>query len=248
MASTKSGLTGTGIYASRVFSPLGFYQELIATVVDRFGEPLDDATSAEPPNRKLSGLGYSARLRNYWDLSEATNLEVSFSAVTGKREQPLSQSFEGVNALNARQSVIGTDVTYRWRPLQQGLYKSFIAQVELMRQSNEEPSVPTRFVTSEGDPIAFAGPAGNRNGGYAFARYQLSRRTFVSGRFDFVDNALPDDKATRAGSGYFEFFPSEFSKLMAGYERFVPGGTDKSVNRLILQATFALGPHKPHPF
>ena len=123
------GLKGTGIYASRVFSPLGFYQELIGTVVDRFGEAPEQTTSEEPPNKKLSGLGYSARLRNYWDLSEATNLEISFSAVTGKREQPLSQAFQGINAINARQSVVGTDVTYRWRPLAQGLYKSFIAAV-----------------------------------------------------------------------------------------------------------------------
>jgi hypothetical protein len=242
------GLKGTGIYASRVFSPLGFYQELIGTVVDRFGEAPGQTTSEESPNKKLSGLGYSARLRNYWDLGEATNLEVSFSAITGKREQPLSQAFHEINALNARQTVIGSDVTYRWRPLRQGLYKSFIAQVELMRQSNEKPSVPDEFRTSEGQPIEFNGPVGNFNGGYAFARYQLSRRTFVSGRFDVVDNPSLDDETTKAGSGYFEFFPSEFSKLVAGFERYVPGGSARSINRLILQATFALGPHKPHPF
>jgi hypothetical protein len=44
---------------------------------------------------------------------------------------------------------------------------------------------------------------------------------------------------------YFQWFPSEFSKVVAGYER-VSGSA--RVNRLLLQAAFSLGPHKPHPF
>src|SRR5687767_502342 len=77
------GLKGTGIYLSRVFAPFGFYQEIIATAVDRFGEAPEDLIASEPPNKKLSGLGYSARLRNYWDLSQASNVELSFSGITG---------------------------------------------------------------------------------------------------------------------------------------------------------------------
>ncbi len=242
------GLKGTGVYASRVFAPFGFYQEVIATVVDRFGEQPEETTSESSPNEKLGGLGYSARLRNYWDFSEASNLEVSLSGVTGRREQPLLSTFDGINAINARQSVVGVDVTYRWRPLQQGLYKSFIAQAELMRQSNEKPGVPEEYREPDGSPIEFGGPSGNFTGGYAFARYQTSRRTFVGGRYDFVEDPSRDGTNMRAVSGYFTFFPSEFSKLVAGYERFIPGGDQKSLNRFILQATFALGPHRPHPF
>ena len=57
-----------------------------------------------------------------------------------------------------------------------------------------------------------------------------------------------DGADMRAASGYFTFFPSEFSKLVAGYERFIPRGDERSLNRFVIQATFALGPHKPHPF
>ena len=242
------GLKGTGVYLSRVFAPLGFYQELIGTVVDRFGEQPEETTPEASPNEKLGGLGYSARLRNYWDFSEAANLELSFSGVTGRREQPLLGTFEGINAINARQSVIGADVTYRWRPLAQGLYKSFIAQVEVMKQSNETPEIPVEYIEADGSPIGFGGPTGSYTGGYAFARYQTSRRTFIAGRYDFVEDPTREGANMRAASGYFTFYPSEFSKLVAGYERFMPRGEQKSLNRFILQATFALGPHKPHPF
>jgi hypothetical protein len=242
------GLKGTGLYASRVFSPFGFYQELIATAVDRFGEAPEQTTSPEPPNRKLSGLGYSARLRNYWDLNQSTNLELSFSGITGRKEQPLEGTFLGVNAINARQSVVAADVTYRWRPLQQGLYKSLIVQAEVMRQINETPAVPANFETATGDPIGYAGPTGNFTGGYVFGRYQITTRGFLGARFDYVEDPDRGGANTRAASGYLEFFPSEFSKLVAAYERFMPGGGEKAVNRILLQAAFALGPHKPHPF
>ena len=95
--------------------------------MDRIGEAPEDLTAEEPANKKLSGLGYSARLRNYWDLSEAANLELSASAMTGRKEQPLAfGSRRDINAALARQTTAGVDFTFRWRPLQQGLYKSFI--------------------------------------------------------------------------------------------------------------------------
>jgi len=237
------GLKGTGVYLSKIFAPLGFYQELQLTALDRFGEAPEGLTADEPPNRELDGLGFSARLRNYWDLSEAANLELSASAITGKMEQPLTGPLpSGNNALNARQTVFGADFTFRWRPLEQGLYKSFIAQVEFMRQANERIS----------DPL-YAGPVGEFNGGYGFARWQLTRRLYLGGRYDWVEDPFNVGATMTAGSGYLEWFPSEFSKLMLGYERLMPGApaaTPKpaATNRILLQASFAIGPHKPHPF
>jgi hypothetical protein len=236
------GLKGTGLYVSRVFAPFGFYQELQLTAVDRFGE-VEDLVAPEPPNKELTGLGFSARLRNYWDFSESANMELSASAITGKREQPYTPapSDPTINAVIASQAVYGADVTYRWRPLEQGLYKSFIAQAEFYHQVNQRVSDPN-----------YLGPTRDFSGAYGFARWQLTRRLYVGGRYDWLQD--PDAGATlNAGSGYLQWFPSEFSKLMVGYERLMPGapaGSAKpaATNRVLLQATFAIGPHKPHPF
>jgi hypothetical protein len=244
----EEGLKGTGIYASKIFAPFGFYQELILTANDRFGEtPEDAAPSLEPVNKELGGLGYSARLRNYWDLTQASNVELSFSGVTGKREQPMLSSSDALLSTPARQSVLGGDFTYRWRPLQQGLYKSFIVQAEYMQQINEKD--PRLLIPTGASPgeFTYGGPDRNFSGGYAFARYQLTRRTYLGGRFDTFQDEAAAGRTSTAGSGYLEFFPSEFSKLMAGYERYSPA-EGAATNRILLQATFALGPHKPHPF
>jgi hypothetical protein len=240
------GLKGTGIYASRIFAPFGFYQELILTAVDRFGEATEGLSTIEPVNKKLSGLGYSARLRNYWDLNEASNIELSFSGITGKREQPISGADSSLGT-PARQSVFGTDFTYRWRPLQQGLYKSFVLQAEVMRQLNErDPTLSLPEGVSRVG-LAYGGPDRDFTGGYVFTRYQLTRRGYLGARYDGFQDEAAAGRTTTAISGYLEYFPSEFSKLLAAYERYWPA-EGSATNRILLQATFALGPHKPHPF
>lgn len=260
---SDDGLKGTGLWGSRVFSPFGFYQELQVTAVDRLSPPAEGLTTAEDVNKSFGGLGFSARLRNYVDLNEATNVELSFSALTGKRDQPLDATYSisvpstsggqpvltDVNATVARQSTFGADLTFRWRPLQQGLYESFILQSEVMRQQNERnPALPAAVCTffSCRQP-SYAGPQRDYTGAYVFARYQTGQRQFIGARYDYVENPENNGRTLNAGSVYLEWYPSEFSKLAAGYEAVKNAGEDV-VNRLLIQATFSLGPHKPHPF
>ncbi len=229
------GLKGTGVSVSKVLAPFGFYQELQLTAVDQFGEAGEALETEEPVNKRLGNLGYAARLRNYVDLTKHANIEVSASVVTGKRAQPAAGLVVG-NAIPVRQSLVGIDVTYRWRPLQQGLYRSFILQGELIRQFNEDIADP-----------GYQGPVGNHTGGYLFGRYQLTRRGYLGARYDWLDDPDLGSERLNAGSGYLEFFPSEFSKLLLGFERVAPTG-GPAYGRILFQATFALGPHKPHPF
>ena len=258
------GGKGDGLFLSRVFAPLGFYQELQLGVMDRFGAEEEhghedeaegdpgEAVPREPANKSLDGLGYLLRLRNYWDLTEAANLELSVTGATGRNAQPFEAEFEpGVNAVNARQSLLGADLTLRWRPLQQGLYRSLIVQTEWMLQENEL-FAPRPDPGNPGSGILYLGPDRDFVGGYAFARWQLTRRTFVAGRFDTIRDrgaALNPEigRDLRAASGYLTWFPSEFSKLVLGYERLMPEASD-ATDRLLLQATFSVGPHRPHPF
>lgn len=239
----EEGLKGTGLYASRVFAPLGFYQELLVTAIDRIGEAPEDLVPEEPVNQDLDGLAFSARLRNYWDLTQAANLEVSASALTGKVEQPFdfgaAPPAPGVNAVSMSQQTYGIDLTFRWRPLQQGLYRSFIAQAEYFRQNNAR----------EDDPF-FGGPNRDFDGAYGFARWQLTRRWYVSARYDWLEDPELGGETLTAASGYLQWFPSEFSKLTAAFERLMPaaGVGLEATNRILLQASFAIGPHKPHPF
>ena len=234
----EEGLKGTGVYLARSAAPFGFFQEFIFTATDRLGEAPEDLVTEEATNKDIDGLAYSARLRNYWDLSDASNLEVSGSALTGLMERPLTGPIGEVNAYALRQTTFGVDVTFRWRPPAQGLYKSFILQGEFMHQQNEDYNLADIPAPVDLD---------NFSGFYLFARYQTSRRAYLGARFDSLDDPEFGGERTDAFSGYYQFYPSEFSKIVAKFERVNPTGI-AAFNRFLLQATFALGPHRPHPF
>jgi hypothetical protein len=239
---SPEGLKANSVVLSGIWSPFGFFQEVLLSVMDRFGEAPEGLVAEEPSNKDLKGLGYGLRLRNYWDLTQNANLEVSGSVATGLREQPLDVTTE-INAVLARQTLLGADVTYRWRPLQQGLYRSLIVQAEYFRQFNEsDPPLPSGIT-----PEQYLGPTRAFDGAYLLGRYQVTRRTFVLTRGDLLEDPDQGGQTLGAVSGYVQFLPSEFSKLVAGYEWLMPEASDHH-GRLLLQATFTIGPHRPHPF
>jgi hypothetical protein len=237
----EEGLKSTGLYLGQSLAPFGFFQELILTAAEGLAEHEhegEELITEEPISKDLGGLAYSARLRNYWDLSEAANLEISGSVLTGKVARELDIPSGEITAVALRQTTFGADVTFRWRPPAQGLYKSFILQSEFMMQQNDNVEVAVSPAPVQLD---------NFSGLYVFGRYQVGRRSYLGARFDTVEDPEFDGERTNAFSGIWQFYPSEFSKLVAKFERVSPKSFE-AFNRFILQATFALGPHKPHPF
>ncbi|MFI5310674.1 MAG: hypothetical protein ACHQQ3_05545 [Gemmatimonadales bacterium] len=245
---SDDGLKGTGVTLSKIFSPFGFYQELIVSAIDRFGDPVEGLKADEAVNKSLDGLGFSARFRNYVDISQNANFELSASAITGKRERATGvTSISGADTSNARlgrQSLLGADLTFRWKPLQQGLYKSFLLQAEVMHQVSERLAAPPGSLGAGGGYLPMSR---DFTGGYVFARWQLSQRLFLGGRYDALQDPAAEGANFTAGSAFLEWFPSEFSKLTAQFERATPS-QQPALNRILLQAAFAVGPHKPHPF
>jgi hypothetical protein len=237
---SSGGLKGTGLSASASGKPLGWYTEVIATVVDRLGETPSGLRTAEPVNEDLEGLGYAARLRNYWDVGGGGSFELSGSVITGLIEQPLTGTTGSApNAVSGRQSTFGADLIYRWRS--KASPNSFILQGEVMRQVNDQ------FTATLPGNIRFAGPVRDATGGYLLGRFEVSRGFFLVARGDYVENAFTDDESLSAGSGYVEYRPSAFTKFVAGYERVSRTGVE-GANRLLLQASFTLGAHPSHPF
>ena len=257
------GGMGTGLSLSKIFEPLGFQQELRLTAIEQFPDDHGhDANAthhagiegrpASPASKTLQGLGYTVRLRNSWSVRDASQIELSLSAGTGKRAQPFGCDLHdghpiacpgdrGETGVNARQSLVGANVTVRLRSRGDDAQEWLLVQSEVMRQHNEQPSLP-RGVP---DSARYLGPTAEETGAYLFARWRLASRLFVGARLDWVD---PGDAAARemgAVSGYLQFALSELAKLTAAYERVRPE-VGKDLNRLLLQAVIAVGAHKSH--
>jgi hypothetical protein len=237
----EEGFASTGLWASKILAPLGFYQELIAVVGNDLGEDLagghahddeggpdageedgdEDGEDDAGGRDLLEDLGdrlFLGHLKNYVDLSEAANLEVGVSAATGAADP--------ADADSERLTFYGVDAIYRWRPPAAGLYRSLILQAEAVWRDAEE---------------------GTDFGAFAFAQVQLGRRWYLGARLDRVDGLRGEPEADGSGiSGYLTLYPSEFSLFRVGVEHREIAGDD--LDRVLVQATVTLGPHRPHPF
>lgn len=253
----EEGFASSGLGLSRIFTPLGFFQEVQVYALsgiereEEHGEEEGEAEEAEVIERQrdvFEQLAFLGHLRNYWDLSSAANVELGFSAAVGSVERlvplpcdpsencpldqppPVQQTFE-------TQAFYGADFTMRWRPPQRSIYRSFAWNTEVV--ANDTP-----------EQLLW--------GGFTQAQWQLSRRWYLGARFDAVqtleeheetEGAEPaEPEWRRAASGYLTFFPSEFSRFKLGVERELGALASDDPWRVIVQTTFAIGPHRPHAF
>ena len=204
------GFADSGISVSKTIpNPWNTYLEATGEVFNgRVGRVFDKGS--------LNDLVYNTHLKAFRDLSENSNLEVGTSYARGTLN-------------NAHNQFGGIDLTYRWKPLQQGLYKGLIARLEAITDRR-------------GDLDR------NLKGFYTSLDYQFAQRWFTGVRLDssdrFTDTGIPNDKAL---SATLTFWPSEFSQIR-GQARRVRYGGARSVNELLLQLQFAIGAHGAHTF
>jgi hypothetical protein len=204
------GLNDSGVSVSKTFdNPWNAY-------IEATGEAFSGNVENVFHRQSQNDLFYNTHLKVFRDLTENNNLEVGTSYATGKLDG-------GVN------SFAGVDVTYRWKPLSQGLYKSFIARMEAI--ANDNPGFDRKL-----------------KGFYASADYQLGQRWFTGVRIDAADRAAADIVHDRGISATLTFWPSEFSQLRGQLRRTHYGDIDRSVTELLLQLQFAIGAHGAHTF
>ena len=164
-----------------------------------------------------------AHLRGYKDITESTNLDLGLSYGRGHNE--LGSDF--------LTQLYGVDATVRWKPLRRSIYHSFVGRTELIWSQRQQP------INLAGEQRSF--------GMYASGDYQLGRRWFVGGRYDYAQRARDANQLDRGASAVLTYWPSEFSQIRGQY-RFTRYAEGINANELLLQVQFSLGAHGAHPF
>lgn len=213
----NEGLFRTGLELSG-FLPLPWTSvthELTAGVMEGGigeGGTLFGATRRRP--------SFYAHLKNFWDITDASNLELGATYLVGSSDA--DASFE-VNALGVDATVV-----------------HFVTPTNKLKWQNEL-YVQDREETD-------AGVQNNPWGFYSLLDYRLSPRVGIGGRVDYVepvglDPAVVARDADTAWSGYLTFYQSEFARWRLQYRHtdFADGGDD---NTLFVQGTVAVGVHK----
>ncbi len=168
---------------------------------------------------------YVGHLKNFFDLNNASTLELGGSVATG----------ENAATGGGHQTTLeGVDVTYKWRPAQQGLYQSLTWMNELLLSQKEQGAAGTV----------------DSHGLYSSLEYQFSRRWSAFGRYDY--SQLPDDEDSHvnAGSAGLTFAQSEFAFWRVQFTHAEGDGAlaPSSRNELSLQLNFGIGPHRAHQY
>jgi hypothetical protein len=163
-------------------------------------------------------LAFMGHLNNFWSLSPATFVQLGASALYG--ENPDSA---------LKTTVFGADFRLSWRPPRQGSYKSFTLRAE-------------GFATRH----QVLGAGAVRYGGYVGAQYQMSQRLFAGARYDYVQ-PLDGGNAKWSVVPNLTWWQSEWVYVRAEWQHDsapVPTGLREVNNRFLVQAVWAIGPHK----
>ena len=170
------------------------------------------------------------RLKNYWDLSRDTYLELGLTGMLGKNNQRGYDEEGNLILEDSRLTTLGgLDLTVFWEPLNQARYHSFIWRTELYYANKE--LVNDRIK-------AF--------GGYSYVEYKLDLQWQVGTRFDYTQpfETNNSSKYTWQIVPYITWWQSNWVRLRLQYNYLDGNEIPTAQNTIRLQIVFAAGPHK----
>lgn len=222
----EEGLSDAGLSVSHLIPNAALFVELTGEVFAARSEVFESP--------KKSRLNYVGRARAYRDLSESTNLDLGFSYAYGPTSVGFEEDADEVDdeALPVlSKDLYGIDITLRYRPLRQAIYRRLNLRAELVwsRQDLEAGLHTTAF------------------GFYALGEYQFARRWYIGGRVDRSGRALDGSQVDKGGAAFLTFWPTEFSQVRGQYRhiRYAEGVTG---NEFLFQFNFSIGAHGAHVF
>ncbi len=200
---SEEGLNDMGVSAA-VLVPSPWYTEFTLQALAGRAQGL----FASPNPNAFAGV---AQLKNLWDLNDSTTVEWNLFGTVG------------LNQNDTKTSVLGTDMTFKWRPSVGGKYTSALWTTEYL--STEKLS-----------------------GLSSWLQYQFGERWWAQVRADFL--GLTHEvgvEPTYKQSALLGFFPSEFSGFRLQYDHIAHEG-DPADHRMSLQWNLAIGAHPAHGY
>ncbi|NNF38361.1 MAG: hypothetical protein HKN71_06825 [Gemmatimonadetes bacterium] len=178
------------------------------------------------------GMAALVHLNGFWTLSEATDLDLGVSWIRGR--------FEEEDVL-ADRTLWGVEGAFHWRPPGRSRYRGLMVRGGLMVLDGLVPHDDDGAGT---EPTEEHDLAGHALGVWSLAELRLSRSWLVGARFDRTENPLDPDETAWLVSPTLSWWQSEFVRLRAEYDLMGRSFVTGREGRLLLQVTFAMGPHK----
>jgi hypothetical protein len=162
---------------------------------------------------------YLGHLKNFFTISDDATFELGLTGIAGPNDSARTTS------------IASADITYKWKPVKLNTYKSLTWQSEF-------------YYSSAGMPD---GKAKRSFGLYSFIQYQLAKRWFLTGRYDYAQQPYNKTIVENAFSLTAGWYATEFSKM-----EFEAKGTGSNVQSSLFQAwlrwIFVIGAHGAHQY
>ncbi|HEY8207072.1 MAG TPA: hypothetical protein VIG99_06315 [Myxococcaceae bacterium] len=180
----------------------------------------NEAAFHSPEGRDLEGF---AALKSVVDLTDDATLELGASCTLGRNADRLLSQVAGVHAV------------VKWKPAAEATTHSAVVTVEGLYSRVPRPGIPNGVET-------------DTYGLYAYAQWQLERRWYVGGRFEFLRPASVVPDMSRRESAMLVFAPTEFSAVRLQGSAIQPGAGSPAFYEAFLQVNFTLGAHPAHSY
>jgi hypothetical protein len=208
------GLVGEGAVVNYLF-PLPFFLRIDGAVWWIPGHEHDHEEGAEePPEFGLGGKVYTGRLWSGFSLGDRTELEIGASGAQGNGSHYLEHQDEVM--------VAGGDVTFRFLPKS---HCRIISQSEVFYLNRTVPAGTLE-----------------RMGAYTYLGVQFNKYWDAGARYDWSENAFPDEITTSLVSaiGTYRFTETTRLRVQYGY------ASESEAHQAMAQLVFGIGPHT-HP-
>jgi hypothetical protein len=162
---------------------------------------------------------YLGHLKNFFTIDDNNTFELGLSGVSGPND-------------SARvTNIAAADLTYKWKPVQMNTYKSLTWQSEFFYSNAAYTSDLSK----------------NSMGLYSFVDYQIAKRWFLTGRYDYAQKPFDKKIIEQAYSLTAGWDATEFSKMEVEFKT-----TDDNVQSRYYQGwlrwIFVIGAHGAHQY
>lgn len=169
-------------------------------------------------------------LKNYWDLSRDTYLEIGFSGMIGKNNLRGYNEEDSLILEDSRLTTLGgLDLTIFWEPLNRARYNSLIWRSELYYANKETPDGILRVL-----------------GGYSYIDYKFDLQWHIGARFDYTQPFEMNNSSKHILQivPYITWWQSNWVRWRLQYNYLDGTEIATAQNTIRLQIVFAAGPHK----
>jgi len=210
----EEALSEAGIGLSALI-PVGWFSEFSAQVV----QPTNDTLFVDSHHQPA----YVMKWKNLWEFGDSSTIEWGASGL-------LFSAHDHGSTLEDKTSLLGTDLTFKWRPTHGGKNASFVWSNEFIH-------------------VDRAGSDTTKNGGVtSFMRVQMAERWHVGAQYEYIGFGKNEGtKDTNAYAGLLAYTPTEFSQIRAQYDS-IHDGSLEDEKRISLQFNISIGAHPAHQY